>query len=325
MAASLALVACGDANEGAGDDASDDGSGGDENASNTTGAGGDTNGQGGDPNLSSTGGSTSSSTTTGGAPPSGPDLIADGWSVSYYVPSAGDPNVTICLNQLKDGTPNPVDQFASVTNIGNEDAAPYEVGLGIMNVSTLAESYCGSRMAIDGAQPPGTTATWEGPWCCSVNTENLPDGTYKLAVLPDIDDVVAELDEDNLSLSDGTLEVVTILGSCQGTPTSCSSRSQSSCDLGCSWGSDCNGSAQSCYSYFGYASCEQQEGCNYDGLYPNGDCEGSAYSCSSMDYEYECESQDGCNWDDSCSGSPYACSTFGTPAECSDQPGCGWY
>lgn len=292
----------------------DDGSGG-AGAESTTGEGGSANG-----------GASNGGAANGGAEPTGPDLEVAGWSVSYYVPSAGDTNVTICLNRLKSGAADPQGQSVSVSNVGTEAAGAYDVALGIVSETTQQAYYCTDPLYLDGSHAAGKTAKWEGPFCCEVSTVSVPDGTYKLAVLADVHEEVAELDEENnLSLSEGTLEVVTIFGSCQGTPTSCAGRSTYACDNGCSVGHECNGSAQSCYSYFGYASCEQQDGCSYSGTYPNGSCGGYADSCSSMSSDYSCNSQDGCHWDQQCEGAPTPCATFGTPSACSQQPGCGWY
>lgn len=114
-------------------------------------------------------------------------------------------------------------------------------------------------------------------------------------------------------------------GSCSGSPSICSGRSTSSCSTvrGCFVSNGCEGSPQSCGSFYGSASCRAQDGCEYQGLYPRGDCRGSATSCRYFSGESRCDRQTGCRWSSRCDGTPAACATLTNQTDCATQ-GCTW-
>jgi hypothetical protein len=112
--------------------------------------------------------------------------------------------------------------------------------------------------------------------------------------------------------------------SCKGSALGCSYRDyESECKLGCTWEKDCTGSADGCAGYFSKANCEHQDGCYYEGFYPDGYCTGIATHCSDYSEEYACEHQYGCDWETGCAGTPKSCPSLGE-TDCGKQPGCYW-
>jgi len=114
-------------------------------------------------------------------------------------------------------------------------------------------------------------------------------------------------------------------GQCQGTPTSCSERSESHCHDGCSWtpgGGYCESEWRWCF-WLDQSHCQNCPYCSWSQFFHF--CFGWLYDCSKCTTEGECNAC-GCPWQSSggCSGTPTPCENFIIEEDCISQDGCTW-
>src|SRR5258706_15346974 len=108
---------------------------------------------------------------------------------------------------------------------------------------------------------------------------------------------------------------------CTGFATACFLETIATCSTspGCSWGSSCEGSPNSCYSQFDSYSCGRIEGCYWS--YTTSSCSGSGFSCSDFSSSISCDGQSGCIWSDGCEGAATPCELLSAD-RCLAQSGC---
>jgi len=126
-----------------------------------------------------------------------PDLEPSDWNLAYWAPGTYDANMWICLNRHPNGTAQSNGNMVKVANNGTAAAGSYGVALGVQNVSSGKFSYSTPVLVATTGTPAGSVTQWLGPLCVTFSTTSLPAGTYRLAVVADIDGAVGESDGTN--------------------------------------------------------------------------------------------------------------------------------
>ena len=136
------------------------------------------------------------------APPK-PNLFVQSFSVQITAPTSPTGTLYLCLNRQPDGTRTNYRNSIVVKNAGNANAGTYKVALGIVSERDPSKNfYCSDKLTDSTGLLPGTTGTWEGPYCCSFGVSTVPTGNYFGAVDVDFDNEVTESDEtDNVNKS----------------------------------------------------------------------------------------------------------------------------
>jgi hypothetical protein len=108
---------------------------------------------------------------------------------------------------------------------------------------------------------------------------------------------------------------------CRGTPTPCELLELENClsSIGCEEADECTGTPNSCSMHFSSGTCDDQQGCSWDGA----TCIGVATPCGNFFDFSDCLGQGGCRTEYSCEGVREPCeSTPLTVCFESSTPGC---
>lgn len=112
----------------------------------------------------------------------------------FHFDSSGG-TVTICINK------DPVTGAATtegntliVKNTGTAVAGPFAVGVGLIAAGGTQTYLCAETLKDGGGLGPGSSAAWNGPWCCTVRP---PAGQYHTYAFADVGRLIAEKDESN--------------------------------------------------------------------------------------------------------------------------------
>lgn len=141
-------------------------------------------------------------------PPAKPDLEIVGWSIRRFVPASGGGTLYLCLNRDSLGSTQSYGNYIKVRNRGVAPAAPFKVGMAIVNAAGTQAFACPSLLNDASGLGSGEIAEWIGPFCCSMSIAGVPTGYYKGAVVVDATKVIDETDEtNNVSIEPGSFYI----------------------------------------------------------------------------------------------------------------------